>query len=267
MEKPTNKGCIMQMSQEGIDALIKKFEGCKLTAYRCPAGVCTIGYGHTSDAGKPAVLDGMVITQQQAEDMLRRDLVKYETEVYDMVHQPLTQHQFDVLVDFNYNAGAGNLRNSTLLKKVNAAKFDEVPAELMKWTKGKVPGKGSQVLQGLVRRRHAEAAWWSDGAPIHISAPVEEPTDDEHEQRAQPDPVVVPTMRDSKQGNAAIVTAGLGGVGVVKEVADQAQDASDTADKIMALLHNPNFLIMGAVIGLGAMIWYFRKQHMEEHGV
>ena len=132
----------------------------------------------------------------------------------------------------------------------------------MKWTRG-----GGRVLQGLVRRRHAEAAWWSDGAPIHVSAPVEEPTDDEHEQRAQPDPVVVPTMRDSKQGNAAIVTAGLGGLGVAKEIASQAQDASDTADKLMALLHNPNFLIMGAVIGLGAMIWYFRKQHMEEHGV
>ena len=74
-------------------------------------------------------------------------------------------------------------------------------------------------------------------------------------------------MKDSKQGNAAIITAGLGGLGVAKEVAAQAQDASDTADKLMSLLHNPNFLIMAAIIGLGVAIWYFRKQHMEEHGV
>ena len=67
----------MQMSQEGIDALLKKFEGCKLKAYRCPAGVCTIGYGHTSAAGAPAVTDGMVITQQQCDDILRRGALKF----------------------------------------------------------------------------------------------------------------------------------------------------------------------------------------------
>jgi len=258
----------MQMSQEGIDALLKKFEGCKLKAYRCPANVCTIGYGHTSAAGAPAVADGMTITQKQADDILRRDLVKYETAVFNMVKQPLTQHQFDVLVDFAYNAGVGNLQSSTLLKKVNAAQFDAVPAELMKWTKG-----GGKVLAGLVKRRQAESAWWMahEIAPIGavplVSAPQEDPTDDEHEQRTEPEPVPVPSMADSKQGNAAIITAGLGGLGAAKQVASNAQDASDLADQIMGLLHNPNFIIMLAVVGLGGAIWYFRKQHMEEHGV
>jgi lysozyme len=243
----------MKMSQEGINALLKKFEGCKLKAYYCPAHVCTIGYGHTSAAGAPAVTDGMTITQKQADEILRQDLVKYETAVYGMVKQPLTQHQFDVLVDFAYNAGVGALKSSTLLKKINAADFDAVPAELMKWTKG-----GGKVLPGLVNRRRAEAAWWG--------ALEEKPVDDQ-EQRAAPDIAPQKTMAESKQGNAALITAGLGGLGAAKEVAAQAKDASDTADQFIGLLSNANFLIMIVVLGLAAAIWFWRKKHMDEHGV
>ena len=123
------------------------------------------------------------------------------------------------------------------------------------------------MLPGLVRRRQAESAWWASGEMSAASVSSEEPTPDEHEERSEPDPVPVPSMADSKQGNAALLTVGMGSLGVAKEIASQAQDASDTADKIMMLLHNPNFLIMGGVIGLGSAIWYFRKQHMEEHGV
>ena len=241
----------MNMSKEGIDALLKKFEGCKLKAYRCPAGILTIGYGHTSAAGTPTVMDGMVITQKQADDILRQDLGKYETAVYEIVKQPLTQHQFDVLMDFAYNAGVGALQKSTLLKKVNATQFDAVPAELAKWTKGK-----GKVLPGLVKRCQARSLWWISGEHV-----------DEQEQRAAPDPVPVRTMADSKQGNAALLTAGLGGLGAAKEIATQAQDASDTANQLMGLLNNTNFLIMAAIIGLGAAIWFWRKQHMEAHGV
>jgi lysozyme len=243
----------MHMSVEGINALLKKFEGCKLKAYKCPAGVWTIGYGHTSAAGAPEVVQGMTITQVEANDILRRDLVKYEKGVEALVKQPLTQNQFDVLVDFAYNAGAGALKSSTLLKKINAGEFDAVPAELMKWTKG-----GGKVLPGLVNRRRAEAGWWRslDAEPI-----------DEQEQRAEPDAIVPKTMVESKQGNAALLTAGVGGLGVAKEVAAQAQDASDTADKLMGLLSNSNFLIMVVVIALAGAIWFWRKKHMEEHGV
>ena len=240
----------MKMSKEGVDALLKKFEGCKLSSYRCPANVWTIGYGHTSAAGLPEVKDGMKITQKQADDILFDDLVKYETAVYGMVKQPLTQHQFDVLVDFAYNAGVGALQKSSLLKKVNAAQFDDVPAELMKWTKG-----GGKVLAGLVRRRQAESAWWISGEPH-----------EEQEQRVDPDPVPVRTMMESKQGNAAIITAGLGGLGAAKEIAAQAQDASDMADQFMKLLSNTNFLIMAVIVGLGAAIWYWRSKNMERDG-
>jgi lysozyme len=252
----------MQMSQEGIDALLKKFEGCKLKAYRCPAGICTIGYGHTSAAGAPEVRDGMTLTQQQCDEILRRDLVKFETAVRSMVKQPLAQHQFDVLVDFAYNAGVGSLKTSTLLKKVNGANFDDVPAELMKWTKG-----GGKVLPGLVKRCQARSLWWTSSPVSSKPATPEQAFDYEQEQRTDPDPVPVRTMADSKQGNAALVTAGLGGLGVAKEVAAQAKDASDTADQLMGLLSNTNFLIMAAIIGLAAGIWFWRRKNMEEHGV
>jgi lysozyme len=241
----------MHMSPEGMNALLKKFEGCKLKAYRCPANVCTIGYGHTSAAGAPQVVDSMTITQAQAEDILKRDIVKYEIAVMDLVKVKLTQNQFDVLVDFAYNAGVGNLKSSTMLKKINSGDLDAVPAELMKWTKG-----GGKVLPGLVRRRQAAGAWWS--ADQHV---------EEQEQRTDPDPVPVRTMADSKQGNAALLTAGLGSVGVAKEVAAQAKDASDVADQFMGLLSNTNFVIMVAIIGAGAAIWYWRKKNMDEHGV
>jgi uncharacterized protein HemX len=74
-------------------------------------------------------------------------------------------------------------------------------------------------------------------------------------------------MSESKQGNAAIATGALAGVGAAKEVVAQVQDASDTFDVFLNLLKNPNFLLMLAVVGLGAAIWYWRKQHMEKHGV
>jgi len=243
----------MHMSQGGLDNLLKKFEGCKLKAYRCPANVCTIGYGHTSAAGAPEVKDGMVITQERAEEILKVDILKYERAVEDLVKVELTQNQFDVLVDFAYNAGVGALKSSTLLKKVNAGKFDDVPAELMKWTKG-----GGKVLPGLVRRRQAAVDWWnsSDAQP-----------DDHPDHRAEPDAPQKRTMAVSKQGNAALLTAGIGGLGAAKEIAAQAKDASDVADQFVGLLGNPNFLTMAAVIGLGGAIWYWRKKNMDEHGV
>ena len=243
----------MHMSQGGLDNLLKKFEGCKLKAYRCPAGILTIGYGHTSAAGAPEVHDGMTITQDEAENILKNDLVKYEQPVAAMVKVDLEQNQFDVLVDFAYNAGVGALKTSTLLKKVNAGDFDAVSDELMKWTKG-----GGKVLPGLVRRRQAEAAWWN----AHHDHPH-----DHVDHRSEPDPVPQKKMVESKQGNAALITGGLGTLGAAKEIAAQAQEASDTADQIMGLLHNTNFVIMIAIVGLGAAIWYWRKQHMEAHGV
>jgi len=243
----------MRMSDQGIDALLKKFEGCKLKAYKDPVAIWTIGYGHTSAAGAPDVTEGLTITQAEAEEILKRDLVKYEKPVADMVKVPLSQHQFDVLVDFAYNAGVGNLKSSTLLKRVNAGDFNAVPNELMKWTKAK-----GKELPGLVRRRRAEAEWWRDLA----SQPVVE-----EEQRVDPDPVPVKTITESKQANGAIAIGALGSVGAAKEVVTQVQEANDLFATVMSMLKDTNFLIMVAVVGIGAAIWYWRKKHLDEYGV
>ena len=136
----------MKISQEGID-LIKHFEGCELESYLCSAGVLTIGYGTTKN-----VVDGMKITQNQAEEMLMKDLEEFEEYVEDLIDVKLEQHQFDALVAWTYNLGPTNLKSSTLRKVLNKGAYDDVPEQMKRWNKA-----GGQVLKGLVRRRAAEA--------------------------------------------------------------------------------------------------------------
>ena len=136
----------MKTSLEGID-LIKHFEGCELEAYKCPAGVWTIGYGHIK-----GVQEGDVITEQQADDMLVEELEEYENYIHNLVNCPLNQNQFDALVSWVYNLGSSNLQASTLLKVLNAGDYAGVPAQMLRWNKA-----GGKVLEGLTRRRQAEA--------------------------------------------------------------------------------------------------------------
>jgi len=136
----------MNTSQNGID-LIKHFEGCELKAYKCPAGVWTIGYGHIK-----GVQEGDVITEQQADEMLVEELHEYENYVNTLVDVPLNQNQYDALVSWVYNLGGGNLKASTLLKVLNSGDYSGVPAQIMRWNKA-----GGKVLEGLTRRRQAEA--------------------------------------------------------------------------------------------------------------
>ena len=136
----------MNISLEGIN-LIKHFEGCELEAYKCPAGVWTIGYGHIK-----GVQEGDVITEQQADDMLVEELEEYENYIHNLVNCPLNQNQFDALVSWVYNLGSSNLQASTLLKVLNAGDYAGVPAQMLRWNKA-----GGKVLEGLTRRRQAEA--------------------------------------------------------------------------------------------------------------
>ena len=136
----------MNISAEGL-SLIKKFEGCELKAYRCAANVLTIGYGSTK-----GVTEDMEITQEEAESLLQEEMHEYEGYINDMVKVPLEQHQFDSMVSWVFNLGSGNLSSSTLLKKLNNSEYDEVPAQIRRWNKA-----GGKVLDGLIRRREAEA--------------------------------------------------------------------------------------------------------------
>ena len=135
----------MKTSDVGIE-LIKKYEGCYLKAYKCPAGVWTIGYGHTN-----GVKSGMVITKDQAVTYLKNDLITYERAVNSYVKVPLTQNQFDALVSFSFNCGTAALKHSTLLKKLNSGYYDGAANEFTKWNKS-----NGKVLNGLVRRRQEE---------------------------------------------------------------------------------------------------------------
>jgi len=144
-----------KIPQSAVD-LIKRFEGFSDKAYICPAGVLTIGYGHTG----PDVTPGEVITEERASDLLELDLMTFAKQIWDMVKVPLNENQFAALLSFTYNLGAQALKRSTLLFKLNKGQYGDVPSELMKWTHG-----GGKQLPGLVRRRVAEAALWDKEIP------------------------------------------------------------------------------------------------------
>lgn len=127
--------------------LIKKYEGLRLEAYRCPAGVWTIGYGHIR-----TTTPDMKITAAKANLLLIEDLATAEKAVSRLVKVELNQSQFDALVSFVFNVGVGAFERSTLLRLLNAGEYDDVPAQLARWNK--VKGK---VTRGLVRRREDEA--------------------------------------------------------------------------------------------------------------
>ena len=138
----------MTINQAGID-LIKEFEGCKLEAYKDAVGVLTVGYGHTGSDVKP----GMIINQAMAQQLLVKDLEKFETGVEDLVRVGLADNEFSALVCFAYNVGLHNLEHSHLLLKVNLGDMNGAADEFLKWSKA-----GGEILPGLLRRRQAERA-------------------------------------------------------------------------------------------------------------
>ena len=153
MAEKNNLGSEMHISDEGIN-IIKHFEGCptdedgKCVAYQDAVGVWTIGFGHIKD-----VQEGDKWSKEKADFMLWRELEdEYESYINDYVHVPLVQCQFDALCSWVYNLGPANLKKSTLLKVLNNGEYDKVGEQIKRWNKA-----GGKVLQGLVRRREAEA--------------------------------------------------------------------------------------------------------------
>ena len=143
----------MQPSQACID-LVKSSEGCRLTAYRDSVGVLTIGYGSTG-----GITEGQTITQEQADAMLIDDLSAAAEQVTALVMVPLTHGQFDSLCDFVFNLGAGRLRESTLLRLLNAGQYAAAAEQFHLWVMA-----GGHPLPGLVTRRAAERAMF-EGTP------------------------------------------------------------------------------------------------------
>lgn len=135
----------MKIGFKGLN-LIKDSEGFEANAYKCPAGVWTIGYGHTR-----GVTPDMTITMVEAEALLRQDVKWAENVVNEYVSVPLNQNQFDALVSFVFNVGEGNFKDSSLLTELNKGNYKIVPDKLSEWVHG-----GGKVLPGLVTRRKAE---------------------------------------------------------------------------------------------------------------
>jgi lysozyme len=134
------------MNDAGIE-LIKSFEGLRLKAYRCSAGVLTIGYGHTS-----GVTEGQEIDEAEAERLLREDIAEFEAGVLRVATDP-TPNQFSAMVSLAFNIGLAAFGRSTVLRKHNAGDHADAAEAFMLWNKA-----GGRVLQGLIRRRAAERA-------------------------------------------------------------------------------------------------------------
>ena len=136
----------MNISEKGL-VLIKHHEGLRLEAYKDAVGILTIGYGHTG-----AVTEGQAITPEKADELLRQDVNNVEVCISKCVTVPLTQGEFDALCSFAFNLGCTALRNSSLLRKLNASDYEGASAEFKKWDHA-----GGMQLAGLTKRRAAEA--------------------------------------------------------------------------------------------------------------
>lgn len=181
----------MKTNQAALD-LIKEFEGFVGHWYPDPATGAepyTCCYGHTDAAGLPRYKDDKTrkFTEEQGEAILKADLIAVENTVLKAVKVPLTPNQFGALVSFTYNVGGGNLRKSTLLKKVNLGDFAGAGNEFAKWNKA-----AGKVMAGLTRRRQAEALLFRRADTAAPPPPDIEPIDDtpvQHPMRLQLTPV------------------------------------------------------------------------------
>lgn len=213
----------MKTSNEGAQ-FIRDAEGMCLKAYKCSAGKWTIGVGHTSAAGIPTVTEGMVITEREAIEILKSDLRRFELVIDKAVKVKLSQSQFDALVSFVFNIGAGAFLKSTLLKKLNNGDYDSVPLELARWNK--VNGK---VSRGLTNRRAKESALWASDAWESDDTP------NIHQEEIKRD---VPTIVNAE--NVAAVTA------VTSAVTSTNMDSS-----------NPIMWAIAALMVVGGAVFFY----------
>ena len=163
------------LNQATID-LVKEFEGLRTTAYKDSAGVWTIGYGTTGRAGVGIdPVEGMEITEAEAEYYLQKGLEKFSTEITGAITQPINENEFGAFVSLAYNIGSGAFKRSTALRKFNAGDKQGAANAMLMWNKA-----GGRVLNGLIRRREAERALFL--TPVRVDAPAQ----DAHQDRTSP---------------------------------------------------------------------------------
>jgi lysozyme len=193
--------------------IVKEFEGCKLTAYKCPAGVWTIGYGTTAAAFvgvEPKV--GMTITQAEAEKYLKLAIKKFAEAIKPAITQPINENEFGAFVSLAYNIGSGAFKKSSALRHFNAGDKAKAADAILMWNKA-----GGKVLAGLTRRRAAERALFL--TPVGFSVQAESA-----ETRATPDvpretPMESTTMQASAVQAVSAVGAGASAVSMLNGTA------------------------------------------------
>jgi len=274
----------LSLSQEGAN-LVKAFESCLkrdparpgyFMPYYCPAGVLTIGWGHTNHHGRTFDTSTRW-TQAECDAEFVSDMRGFERAVKKRVKVPLTQYQFDALVSFAYNCGEGNLAKSTLLRKVNAGDHAGAARQFAAWNKG-----GGRVLSGLVRRRASEALLYQgipdrnyDGRPDRGAKPLfsREPALEEMMPQ-QVDPPVQRSMAGSKTGAAAITVAGSAGVAVTDKVSEhldkvaqvqaQVEQGFSVLEWVKSLATDPFVLVGVVVVAAAVFIWFDRRKRLQE---
>lgn len=268
----------LRLSPAGA-ALIQAFEGCmkaagkgRFKAYRCPANVPTIGWGHTNAHGAKFDM-GDVWTTAQCDAAFLEDMEGFEAAVKRLVRVPLEQHEFDALMAFTYNCGAGALAKSTILKKLNSGDREGAARAFAAWNKA-----GGKIMPGLVRRRASEALLFQgvpdadyDGKPDRGRA-RKEPAEPMPQAVDAPEPPK--GMATSKTGNTAIAI-GTGGAletarqvnEVAKEVADAKDSAGSVLDMLTVLMAKPGFWVALVILAGAAFIWWDRRRKLTEDHV
>jgi lysozyme len=191
------------MINNAATALIKEFEGCKLSAYKCPAGVWTIGYGTTAGAGIGVTPhDGMKITQDQADHYLNITLTNFAREISPSITQPINENEFGAFVSLAYNIGAGAFKKSSALRYFNAGDKAKAADAILMWNKA-----GGKVLSGLVRRRTAERALFLTSVGFAVKI-------DSSEEMATPDDLRTSAAQSTTMQAGALQMASAAGAGV-----------------------------------------------------
>lgn len=248
----------MHTNKDGID-LIKEFEGLKLKAYFCPAGVPTIGYGHTKTVTAEDVRNGKKISPKLAEELLKADLKDFEAPVLAACKITPNENQFSAMVSLAFNIGIAGFRKSSVLRNHNAGDEDAAARSFALWNKATVNGKKVE-LRGLTRRRAAEAALYLKpvkvvASEVSITAgTIEAPVEELMPQAVEPER----PMTDSA------IIRGAGAAGVASSVAVAAEISRSIAD-IQNNLGNmlvPALLI--AVVGLCGYIVYERLKQRKK---
>lgn len=231
----------MKTNEAGLQ-LIKKWESCRLVAYKDSGGVLTIGWGHTSAAGEPKVLPRMKITQQEADDILARDLATFEAAVAKHITADLNENQFSACVSLCYNIGPGNFAKSSVARFINAGRMADAADAFALWNRD-----DGKVLAGLIKRRADEAALFlkEDGKTEAPAKAIETPAGK---------PLSLSTTN---------IAAGVAAAATVSA------SAKEIANNASAVFSGQNAIGVLAVVVLVALGWivYQRYIHKRDWGI